>query len=868
MKRTLFLLCAVLAAGFAVASADTRYVDPLGSNTSPYTTPATAAHNIQDAINVASGGDVIAVAAGTYTGSNIHLTVAVTIIGSGTASTFFDGGGSGNIFYVDVDGVTVKDLTIQNGAFAVRFEKAGGTIDNTEFNNVQFKDNSSRGIEIHNLTTVTDLRVIACRFENNNVGIRMASSSTVDGLTITGSTFDTHSLAVYQANDGGTSTLRNLHIDDCTFTKSSDTAIYAEEIRDSIVENSTFTENNRGITIFKAYTSAGVDIENVTIQGNEFNNCDNWPILLFQYSSGLAGDFKILDNTVNQDVGVLTNNYGMIDIRLYPSFSHSPVTISGNKVYFTGTFAGGAGATAAYAIKLRGGLSDIKIDGNTLDGGSVADGGGVPPLSGIYFQVTDGTFGTIPATSVINITGNTIRDFVNGISVYDPTAAAYGGLLTGTTVNVTECNQIFGNSSHGIRNDGTSETINAPGNWWGDPSGPTYVSNLGGTGDQVSDNVFFTPWGTSASCGGFALHNFVFLANECITIARAKQSASMGNLHSNNLIYFQRGDPNSFTGDLSAVGNIKIDKEIKIIGDATAGGKITLGDHSSVTGTKTSHAAVATIPIIAPAGCSPSGTNRTVKKDGSLTLAPGSYGKVIVGDYATLKLSAGNYCFDVLETKSESELQIDVSGGPVTITVMTSLKLGKKLEMSVSAGEAGSSAITFNALQSTKVLIDKGSYVLGSFIAPNAEVFLSKNVSFRGSICAKSITVDRDVVFLHHTSPGALPHQKAMAEENEEVTSEQAPVTSYELLQNYPNPFNPSTTISFALPEAGEVTLAIYNIYGQLVRQLVAGQMNAGRHSVIWNATNNRGQQVASGVYLYVIKAGEFTAQRKLVLMK
>ncbi len=91
---------------------------------------------------------------------------------------------------------------------------------------------------------------------------------------------------------------------------------------------------------------------------------------------------------------------------------------------------------------------------------------------------------------------------------------------------------------------------------------------------------------------------------------------------------------------------------------------------------------------------------------------------------------------------------------------------------------------------------------------------------------------------------------------------------SYVLHGNYPNPFNPSTTISFALPTASDVTLAIYNTNGQLVKRLVAGEMSAGRHSFTWDATNERGERVSSGVYLYVIKAGGFTAQKKLVLMK
>lgn len=92
--------------------------------------------------------------------------------------------------------------------------------------------------------------------------------------------------------------------------------------------------------------------------------------------------------------------------------------------------------------------------------------------------------------------------------------------------------------------------------------------------------------------------------------------------------------------------------------------------------------------------------------------------------------------------------------------------------------------------------------------------------------------------------------------------------TSFALEQNYPNPFNPSTTIDFALPQAGEVSLAVFNSNGQLVKRLVAGRMPAGRHSMVWDGTNDQGERVATGMYLYVMQAGKFTAQRKLVLAK
>jgi photosystem II stability/assembly factor-like uncharacterized protein len=98
------------------------------------------------------------------------------------------------------------------------------------------------------------------------------------------------------------------------------------------------------------------------------------------------------------------------------------------------------------------------------------------------------------------------------------------------------------------------------------------------------------------------------------------------------------------------------------------------------------------------------------------------------------------------------------------------------------------------------------------------------------------------------------------------------------LSQNYPNPFlsgaksrlagNPVTTINFTLPASGEVSLVIYNMNGQVVKQVAGGNFASGNHSIVWDATDARGLRVPSGVYLYVLKAGAFTAQRKLVLMK
>jgi hypothetical protein len=92
--------------------------------------------------------------------------------------------------------------------------------------------------------------------------------------------------------------------------------------------------------------------------------------------------------------------------------------------------------------------------------------------------------------------------------------------------------------------------------------------------------------------------------------------------------------------------------------------------------------------------------------------------------------------------------------------------------------------------------------------------------------------------------------------------------SDFELFQNYPNPFNPSTTISFDLSSPSEVTLHIYNLKGQLVRTLVDGKFNVGRHSVVWDGRDQRGGQATSGLYVTRMQAGQFVQHHKMLLIK
>lgn len=90
----------------------------------------------------------------------------------------------------------------------------------------------------------------------------------------------------------------------------------------------------------------------------------------------------------------------------------------------------------------------------------------------------------------------------------------------------------------------------------------------------------------------------------------------------------------------------------------------------------------------------------------------------------------------------------------------------------------------------------------------------------------------------------------------------------YSLAQNFPNPFNPTTEIEYELKQGGTVELAVFDVAGNRIRTLVSGARPSGPNTVLWDGRDNSGRTVSSGVYFYRIEAGQFTATKRMVLLK
>lgn len=140
------------------------------------------------------------------------------------------------------------------------------------------------------------------------------------------------------------------------------------------------------------------------------------------------------------------------------------------------------------------------------------------------------------------------------------------------------------------------------------------------------------------------------------------------------------------------------------------------------------------------------------------------------------------------------------------------------------------------------------------------------NVPDKFRAATKAAPKDAMDVFVTEVEYAVMICPKPTAVEGEE----EAALTpkDFELYQNFPNPFNAETLIKFDLRRPAEVSLAIYNVLGQKVKTFVKGRSQAGLQSIRWDGTDEKGNDLSTGIYFYQLKVGEVKETKRLVLLK
>ena len=135
------------------------------------------------------------------------------------------------------------------------------------------------------------------------------------------------------------------------------------------------------------------------------------------------------------------------------------------------------------------------------------------------------------------------------------------------------------------------------------------------------------------------------------------------------------------------------------------------------------------------------------------------------------------------------------------------------------------------------------------------------------------IDVERDTEYFYRVSANVgyytdYSNTASLTLESLDIESRNNLPMSFAVHQNFPNPFNPVTTLSYQLPKEGNVEVAIYNMVGKLVKNFVLENQSPGYKTLKWNATNNEGQLVSAGLYLYTISSGNLKQSKKMLFLK
>lgn len=381
----------------------------------------------------------------------------------------------------------------------------------------------------------------------------------------------------------------------------------------------------------------------------------------------------------------------------------------------------------------------------------------------------------------------------------------YGVYATGNANPVIHYNDIYDNTNYGVYNRDESFEIDATMNWWGDDTGPTHSGNSGGLGDEVSNAVNYDPWEGSGA-----------------------MQLALGDVSLN-------GSVGAFDASLvlrHTVGDIVLNQPQLRNAEVSGDGTVSAFDASLIL------QYVVNIISFFPAEAAQKAPDQEplVEYNVSDIITMIENVDTEPGKTITVPVVIDNV-EDLLAI--EADLQFDNE----LLTLQSIEKTGLSEDMQLIHRYDEENQLLRISAAGIQPVNESGTFLNIIFAVSDAEIEQADAYVRFERILAN----EKDVT--PYSEDGVV---------NIETLPER-----FSLSQNYPNPFNPTTNINFELPQNEQVRLTVYDMIGRSVAILVDQRMEAGSHTVSFDASN-----LASGVYIYRIEAGEFTATNKMLLVK
>lgn len=896
-----------------LAPTPTHYVSLSGTNISPYSSLATAANNIQSAVDAADTGDLILVGNGTYTlTTNISVTKSVTIRSvNGYTLTIIDGNNSTRCFYINHANAVIDGFTITHGS---NLSGYGGGVqcDNGTVQNCIIENNAARdggGVALDNSGMV-----INCIIRNNTAdwggGVR-CFNGTVRGSLITGNTATPHG--------GGINIWSGGIVQNCTITNN--TATDGAGIRlwnNGVVENSIIYFNTGSSNyIIDAGTGNSLSYSCTTPLYTGTGNITNDP----QFVNAGTGDYHLLATSTLINVG--SNQAWMTGAN----------DLGGNNRIFGGTVDIGA---YEYSI------ANFSIIAGAGSGGSISPNGSVNVASGSNqtFTIThdagyhiadvlvDGiSVGAVSSHTFTNVTANHTIAAGFAINTYTLTITSVNGTVTknpdqtnfshGSTVQLTAA-PTFGYTFTGWSGDAAGST---------NPLTVTMDGNKNITANFTTDNNnTYVEIGSTSSSAGSSITipvrvHFASGANIPRYILQGKiifdptklayRSNSIGALFTAMGWIFTGYSTTAGEFDFSATGynvissdGILFNLNFDVISNTNGSTQITslpsywLSNNSN---TPALFSAInpGTITITSQSSSSVAGDvdgnfnvnfndaiaiinhvfnvfslhgqallNADVDHSGNITLADA------VGVIFYCTFGDWDYSLSILFPLTNAYLSVD---NPVVNNSVVVLPLNIKnaenvrsLEVTVDYDATKFDFQSFSAGVNSSNTITKASQVSPG----QAKFVFASSELINNNFTAGSITLKNKNGTLVN---GGSIRTSYKINDGKEVTgtSINTGVTGiendygngipskFELVQNYPNPFNPTTIIDFRIPITGYYTVKVFNAIGQTVRVLAEKEFSVGNYKVTFDGNN-----LSSGIYFYQLFGNGVNLIRKMMLIK